>query len=277
MPEQLKIPNYNIDLLKRHVYPNLRGINIAQGCGTRLCKICSEDSTYYKSSMNFEVLKSILNTYTGNSTLMLFGNGDPIYYQDGGNTIANVFAAAQEAKVRVNARTHGCLRSETRTIAAVRTLVEFLTVNNISNKQASLDFSVDEYGWFGVSPEEHLASVAEFYRLIAPLNPNVYAFSNRNAGDNELGSSKRLFRLLDKVQIPHDVVFQQEIMYFKDGDRPSRLLPKPPTDRTFSPWYGTSIETDGTILYNHPIFNVIRCGNIFNNIFTSSLPQPESG
>jgi hypothetical protein len=277
MSEKLKVPERNIEYLKRYVYPKLSGINIVRGCGTRTCRICSEDSPVYKNSMDFETLKMLFSTYEGDRQLMLFGQGDPIYYENGIYSIRDVFALAREFRVRVDARTHGCLRSETKTVNAVQALVAYLSESNFDRSQTSLDLSVDEYGWYGVSPEEHTASFVAFYSLIAALNPVVYAFSNRNAAVGEIGNRRRIYEMLEVAGVPQRRIADQEIYYFNEDDRPSKLIPKPPMDKSFTPWMGTYIDYDGTILYNHPTLNVIRCGNIFGTIFTNSLPNPERG
>ena len=248
MSEQPRIPGSNIDLLKRYVYPKLSVINPVRGCGPRPCYICSEISPVYQTSLPLDVLNTLFSTYSGDKQLMLFGQGDPIYFNDKDYSITDVFAAAHEAKVRIYARTHGCLREETKTIAAVKNLVAYLIGNNLPKNQARLDLSIDEYGWFGVEPEEHIASIENFYSIIAPLKPTVFAFSNNNAQDNELGSSTRLDELLNQVQIPDRDVAYQDIYYFKEGDRPSRIQPKPPRATSFEPWHGTFIDADGTIL-----------------------------
>jgi hypothetical protein len=266
MTEQLSIPPQNIELLKSKVYPNLSGINIAQGCGVRPCRICSENSPGYQSSMPIRPLEQIFSTYNGDNQLMLFGRGDSIYYRDEQHRIADVFTLALRSNTRVVARTHGCLRNETDTVDAVRDLVTFLVKNKPDSKQARLDLSVDEYGWQGVNPEEHVASVAAFYQLISPLNPNVFVFSNPNAKEDELGSVHRLYELLQAAKIPIRRTYPQEIFYFIEGDRPSKLNPQPPKVGQFKPWTGTFIETDGTILFDHPTLNIIRRGNIYTEI-----------
>jgi hypothetical protein len=263
MPEQLRISASKIYSLQRFTYPKLSGINIVEGCG-RLCRICSENSPANQTSMHFDALEQLFSTYSGDKQLMLFRKGDPIYYQDGFHLIKDVFALALEYNVNVVARTHGCLRRETKITNAVKELVNFLIENQIDPKIARLDFSVDEYGWFGVSPEEHRASIAAFYQLIAPLDPNVFVFHNPNAEADEIGSYQRLNALLHATHIPSEKTSPQEIYYFQEGDRPSKLHPKPPPkDHFFEPWTGAYIEADGTVLHNHPRLGITKEINIF--------------
>jgi hypothetical protein len=87
MLEKLQSFDRNTELLKSFVYPNLSGINIVKGCGTRPCRMCSENSSVYQSSMDLEVVERIFSTYEGNGLLSLFGEGDPVYYRDGNHRI----------------------------------------------------------------------------------------------------------------------------------------------------------------------------------------------
>ena len=280
MSEQLHSVNSNIEALQRYVYPTLKGVNIVSGCGTRPCVICSENSPGYQSSMDFDVLSTILSTYSGyqgSKPLMLFGKGDPAYYRNRGQTLKDVFELAHNTQVRVNARTHGCLHTDTKTLDSVASLVDYVTGNGLGRSSVALDMSIDGYGWIGVSKEDHLASIATFYDVIAPLDPIVFAFSNEHAADGEQGSHSYVYQLAADAHIPERQMFDQGIYYYSDKDRPSRIVPKPPHDRSSAPWRGTFIEADGTILYNHPTLNVISCGNIFRTIFTQSLPQPDGG
>ena len=275
MSNELLTLNKNIETLRHYVYPTLSGINIVRGCGSRPCMICSENSPIYQNSMDFGALQKIFSTYDGGAQLMLFGQGDPIRYQHGDRKIKDVVALAHDSDVSINLRSHGCLPNERETTANVEELVEYVIQNKLDRAQVRFDFSVDGYGWPGISQDEHVAAIASFYKIIAPLKPTVFAFANRNSHAGSIGSKEHLHQLLEDAKIPASAVVEQNIFYFKEGDRASKLVTKTPLVETFIPWQGTYIEADGTVFYNDPVFNIKSCGNIFSTIFTHSLPQPE--
>lgn len=273
MLERRLITEQNIERLQKYIYPSMCGINIVSGCGERVCQICSENSPEYQYSMDFDVLAMIFQTFNvkRENPLILFGRGDPIYYRNKGRNISDVFKLAVENDVSVNARTHGCLHYDYETRSAVSELVEFLLQAGLPRDRAMLDFSVDPYGWFGISPQDHRESVKQFYDLIKRINPIVFAMYNENAKSGEFGNMNRVLTDLEQLGIPLNAMFQQAIHFVRDGDRPSRLVPKPPRDTFFKPWSGTFIEPNGDIIYTDEILGIQSAGNIFQSVYPISL------
>lgn len=277
MIEQTRISQYNREALRKYVYPRLSGVNIVNGCGTRPCYICSEGSPVYQGSMDYDVVDEIFEGYSisgRNKRLMVFGRGDTIYYHSGEHRVKAVVELARKYGIAINIRTHGCLQSDTETTEAVREMVQYIREAGLTRNQVRFDMSVDDYGWINVDRNEQLASIASFYRLIAPLNPTVYVFYNENADDYQLGGRKHVHEFTAAAGIPIDCVCDQTIHSFGPNGRSSKIEPTPPPIYYgYRPWDGTFIEATGDLSFLDPSMGVIKIGNIFDTIHTQSIQR----
>ncbi len=238
-------------------------LEVNRGCGVgghRQCRICQMNSPTYQGSMPFKQVKSILETLKPleNEIVPLFRTGDPIYYRDGEKDINDVVQVALENHWIPSVRTHGCLSEETHAKTALAKLAN--THNRIGG--FGLEFSLDTYGFEGLSYDGYLDAAFQSLQLLDSARPRIELYFRRD----EPNDIQMIKRILDDKRFMTLQKFRKRLKFneIQPYGR-ARTLFGIKGENNLEPWSGHAILYDGEVL-NKPKFRepiIIQMGNIF--------------
>ena len=157
--------------------PTLEKLEINRGCGKRPCQICSNCSPSYKGSMPFNTITTLfdfiaIHADQQKKDLYFWHMGDPIYYQDGEKSLADVYLEAKKKNIRIadEIDTHGFLAEETQAKQATEKIIDFCQQYPQEFSNLKLNLSIDRHGWLDennqpIPEEKHQQALVEIFKL----------------------------------------------------------------------------------------------------------------